>query len=604
MSRALSGGADDDGSATILRDPVRVRTLEHTGLGADADPEMEFYAAWTCRALEVPAAVVSLVLADHQVLPGAAGLREPWATKRILAPDQSFCRRVVTDGRPLVIADARQDPRLRNGPAVVDVGIVAYAGMPLTDEAGHVLGVLGALDDAPRAWTAEQLATLRDVARACSTDLRLRLARYDAGQEGDRRNEFEEAQRRAYDRSQTLLLASQAFTDTRTVQDVRVRIGELVSTPRRPTYVGVVLLDERGWLRRVDEDPGVDAAGVVTPTAQTFPVTASYPSARAVHEGRIVHHLDRDSFDRHYPRQTRVAARELGLHTVVALPLPGASEPIGAVVLGWPAPRAVEPADLLTIATIAGYAGQALDRARLLDHRISVAQELQSAMLTTLPAVEGLAMAARYAAADARENVGGDWFDAAPTVDPARPDEQTLLVSVGDVIGHTLHAATIMGQLRSMLRQSAWDHPGGPPSLVLHAVETAGLGLELDAAGSAVLVELSRSPAGRWSMRWTNAGHPPPILLLPDGTSELLSEHDPLFGFALPVAPGSTLFLYTDGLVERRDQDIDTGIEALLAVLDEAREQPPEEIVDVVMGRLGADSADDVVAFAIRFPGP
>jgi serine phosphatase RsbU (regulator of sigma subunit) len=298
---------------------------------------------------------------------------------------------------------------------------------------------------------------------------------------------------------------------------------------------------------------------------------------------------------------------------VVAVPLPGGSGPIGAVVLGWPVPHAVEPADLLTIATIAGYAGQALDRARVLHHRISVARELQNAMLTTLPKIDGLPMAARYVPADARENVGGDWFDAAPLVDPLHPDVQILAVSVGDIIGHTLHAATIMGQVRSMLRQSAWDHPGGPPSLILGAFETANLGLDLTAGGTTVVTHLCRSRGGDWTMTWTNAGHPPPILLLADGTTELLSEHDALFGFALTsslprrdhqrdIAPGSTLFLYTDGLVECRDSDIDTGTDALLAVLDEVRDRTPQEIVDATVSRLAADSPDDVVAFAIRFP--
>ena len=222
-------------------------------------------------------------------------------------------------------------------------------------------------------------------------------------------------------------------------------------------------------------------------------------------------------------------------------------------------------------------------------------------------------MAARYEPADSRENVGGDWFDAAPLVDPARPDHQILAVSVGDIIGHTLHAATIMGQVRSMLRQAAWDHPGGPPSLILTAFETADLGLDLAAAGSAVVAHLTRTGTGWWTMRWTNAGHPPPILLLPDGTSELLADHDPLFGFRSTarfprrdlqrdIVPGTTLFLYTDGLVERRDHDIDDGIEVLLAVLDEVRDRPTQEIVDVTMGRLAVDAADDVVAFAIRFP--
>ena len=620
MSEARPGGPGDDGSAGAahqgnLRDPARLRALEYIGLGPEPDPDMDYFAGWVRRALCVPVALVSLVEAERQVFPGMSGLPEPWATKRSTPLSHSFCRHVVVTEQPLVIADTGAHPLGRDNLALPDLGVAAYAGMPLTDEAGNVLGSLCAIDTEPRTWTAAQLETLLDIARACSTDLRLRLARFDADQEGDRRDEFEQAQRRAYARSQTLLLASQAFTDTRTVEDVRSRIRELLTVELRPAYVGIVLRDERGRLQRSDADV-VDGASRVRPTVSTpqvLPLDAPLPSAVAIRERRIVHHLHRDDFDRRYPPQTRAVLRELGLHSVVAVPLPGGSEPIGAVVLGWPVAHAVEAADLLTITTIAGYAGQALDRARVLYHRTSVAHELQNAMLTTLPEIDGLPMAARYEPADARENVGGDWFDAAPILDPAHPDDQVLAVSVGDIVGHTLHAATIMGQVRSMLRQSAWDHPAGPPSLILGAFETASLGLGLTAAGTTVLAHLCRARGGRWTMTWTNAGHPPPILLLPDGTTEVLAEHDALFGFALTsslprrdhlrdIVPGTTLFLYTDGLVERRDSDIDAGTDALLAVLEQVRDRTPQEIVDATVSRLAADSPDDVVAFAIRFP--
>jgi GAF domain-containing protein len=626
MSEVRPGGTGDDGSAGAadggsLCSPARLRALERAGLGPEPDPDMEFYAGWIRRALDVPVALVSLVQADQQVFPGMSGLPEPWATKRSTPLSHSFCRHVVITAQPLVIADTRAHPLGRDNLAVPELGVAAYAGVPLTDEAGNVLGSLCAIDTEPRTWTAEELETLLDVARACSTDLRLRLARFDASQEGDRRDEFEQAQRRAYERSQTLLLASQAFTDTRTMEDVRARIGDLLTVELNPAYVGVVLLDERGRLRRLDPGAGEPMSAATrgarrdASLTQVLPLDAPLPSVVAIRERRIVHHLERDDFDRRYPAQTQAVLRDLGLHSVVAVPLPGGGEPIGAVVLGWSVPHAVEPADLLTIAAIAGYAGQALDRARVLYHRISVAHELQNAMLTTLPRIDGLPMAARYEPADARENVGGDWFDAAPLFDAEHPDEQILAVSVGDIVGHTLHAATIMGQVRSMLRQSAWDHPGGPPSLILGAFETASLGLGLTAAGTTVVAHLRRDRARRWTMTWTNAGHPPPILLLPEGGTELLSEHDALFGFALTsslerrdhrrdIAPGTTLFLYTDGLVERRDSDLDAGTDALLAVLDEVRDRPPQEIVDVAVTRLAADSPDDVVAFAIRFPAP
>jgi serine phosphatase RsbU (regulator of sigma subunit) len=114
-------------------------------------------------------------------------------------------------------------------------------------------------------------------------------------------------------------------------------------------------------------------------------------------------------------------------------------------------------------------------------------------------------------------------------------------------------------------------------------------------------------------MTWTNAGHPPPILLLPDGRPELLLDHDALFGFSLTASmtrrdhrrdlpSGSTLFLYTDGLVERRGSDIDAGTDALVRLLCRVHDYPVHELVNVAVDTLAADAPDDVVAFAIRFP--
>jgi serine phosphatase RsbU (regulator of sigma subunit) len=219
-------------------------------------------------------------------------------------------------------------------------------------------------------------------------------------------------------------------------------------------------------------------------------------------------------------------------------------------------------------------------------------------------------MYARYQPADSREHVGGDWYDAMPV--PDHPDGRHVAVSVGDVIGHALDAATVMGQARSMLRQAAWDHRGEPPSHTLRAFELAADGTGLQAMGTALVAHLRHNADRRWTMTWTNAGHPPPILLPPDGDATLLAGHDILFGIpglaASPrrdhhheLDPGSTLFLYTDGLVERRGSDLDEGTDRLLRLLTENRDLPPPQLVDLAVGTLAPDSPDDVVAFAIQF---
>jgi hypothetical protein len=115
------------------------------------------------------------------------------ASPRSTPLTHSFCQYVVTSAEPLIVPDAREHPLLRDNRGVHDLGVVAYAGMPLTDETGDVLGSLCAIDIRPRQWTDDELTALRDLADACSTELRLRLVRYEAQVERARRDQLEEA---------------------------------------------------------------------------------------------------------------------------------------------------------------------------------------------------------------------------------------------------------------------------------------------------------------------------------------------------------------------------------------------------------------------------
>jgi hypothetical protein len=371
-----------------------------------------------------------------------------------------------------------------------------------------------------------------------------------------------------------------------TVDAVRRRTAALVDSELAPSYAELSL-------------PGDD-------------LDARHPATVAADGRGIVVHPDRASFDTAHPEPVRRWLRAAGLHAVVAAPLLLPDDAaVGSLVLGWDRPHPLEPSDQLAVSTLAGFVAQALDRALRLQYRTGVAEQMQQAMLTSLPDVPGLEMAASYRPADSREHVGGDWYDAAFVPDPPHPADEVVAVCVGDIMGHTLDAATVMGQVRSMLRQAAWDHPGEPPSHALTALELATTGLGLRATGTAVLVHLRRLDGGGRAMTWSNAGHPPPILLRPDGSTELLEGHDILFGYPSlrpgprcdhhrVLEPGSTLFLYTDGLVERRDADIDEGIARLCRLLREHRDRPPAEIVDIAVEVLARDSPDDVVAFAIR----
>ena len=174
---------------------------------------------------------------------------------------------------------------------------------------------------------------------------------------------------------------------------------------------------------------------------------------------------DRAAFDAEYPAATQELYRMIGVHALVCAPLLGSDGPLGAILFGWDRPRTPDSQELAVISALAGYAAQALERARILQHRINVVHEMQNAMLSALPAVDGLQLAARYVPADTRERVGGDWYDAILLPGPD-PDRAVLAVTVGDIIGHTTRAATIMGQVRSMMRQACWEQHGrAPPAM-------------------------------------------------------------------------------------------------------------------------------------------
>ncbi|MGW3322346.1 GAF domain-containing protein [Streptomyces virginiae] len=151
------------------------------GLSAASDTGMDRFARLVSRLLRVPVAFVSLVEEKRQILPGLFGLPEPWAGSRALPLSHSLCRYVVASGQPLVVPDARADGRLRTNPALGDLGLIAYAGMPLIDADGLVLGSLCAIDHEPRTWGDGELTDLQDLAAACSAELCLPSCRRRAG---------------------------------------------------------------------------------------------------------------------------------------------------------------------------------------------------------------------------------------------------------------------------------------------------------------------------------------------------------------------------------------------------------------------------------------
>ncbi len=162
---------------TVLRDPERVAALRQTAL-LDTPPDEAFdrLARLAARLLSAPVALVSLVDEDRQFFKSCIGLGEPWSTLRETPLSHSFCQHAVAARAPFVVEDARTHPLVSDNLAIGDLGVVAYAGIPLMGSEGHVIGTLCVIDDEPRQWTASDVSTLVDLAAAVVTESELRAA--------------------------------------------------------------------------------------------------------------------------------------------------------------------------------------------------------------------------------------------------------------------------------------------------------------------------------------------------------------------------------------------------------------------------------------------
>ncbi|MFE4969609.1 SpoIIE family protein phosphatase [Streptomyces sp. NPDC056660] len=299
-----------------------------------------------------------------------------------------------------------------------------------------------------------------------------------------------------------------------------------------------------------------------------------------------------------------------GTHAILA-PLRGRRRVTGAVVfLRRPERPAFEPADLLVAAQLATHTALGVDKAVLYSREAFIADRLQRAMLPhSLPRPTGVRLAVRYLPAAETARVGGDWYDAIPL-----PGSRVALV-VGDVMGHSMTSAAVMGQLRTTaLTLAGLDLP---PQEVLHHLDEQAQRLGTDRMATCLYVVYD--PVSH-RITVANAGHPPPILLHPGGKTEVLSVPPgapigvggiDFEAVELDAPAGATLLLYTDGLVESRLRDVWTGIEQLrerLAATAQLtgpdRPPPLEALCDEVLDMLGpGDRDDDIALLAARFDG-
>ena len=170
----------------LLRDPGRLSALRRTRLlDSPAEPAFDRLSHLAARLVHAPVALVVLVDQDRQFFKSCLGLPEPWASQRETPLSHSFCLHEIASGQPLIIDDARTHPLVCENLAIRDLGVVAYAGIPLITADGHAIGSFCVIDSQPRHWMADDVAILRELAAATMTEIGLRVATAEAHQRAE-----------------------------------------------------------------------------------------------------------------------------------------------------------------------------------------------------------------------------------------------------------------------------------------------------------------------------------------------------------------------------------------------------------------------------------
>ncbi|WP_436740323.1 SpoIIE family protein phosphatase [Streptomyces sp. BBFR102] len=487
-------------------------------------------------------------------------------------------REVLETGRPL----AAQEQHVRSIRPPYREWSLSYSAVRTEDPAGKPTGVAVFLTDATEHWRAAQRAELRH--RASS-----------------RVGNSLDIERTAQEIADTLVpdFADVAWVD----------LADAVLTGEEPskTSGGGDLLLRRVAVRSAD---GPWPEGLL-PVGATVPPFPDRPKVREVQEGRTIR-MDRRSVEEMLgdPADVRLAAPE-GAHSLIIAPLFARALLLGAVgVWRIERPEPFDEDDVALLTEIAAQAALSVDNARRYTREHRAVDSLQRRLLPQAStSTRVMETTGSYVPAEAGAEIGGDWFDAI-----ALPSLRTALV-VGDVFGSGLHATATMGRLRTAVQTLA-DLELAPDE-VLTQLDTlvARLAAEAgpahrDTVGATCLVALHDPVTRRCVM--ASAGHPPPILALPDGSAEPvdLQPGPPLGVGGLPfetatvdMPPGSVLCLYTDGLLRRYAPDLDVATRDLsdrLARLQRSEESLPSLSKGLMTGGDGSPFLDDAALLLAR----
>ncbi|MER5529344.1 SpoIIE family protein phosphatase [Streptomyces sp. NPDC002677] len=392
------------------------------------------------------------------------------------------------------------------------------------------------------------------------------------------------------------------------------RLGRLL-VPRLADWAAIDLLTRSGQVHRMAVTGPAGRDGALEGGRERLPDPAEGDRSPLVHVLNSGDPVLQDEARTAAPPGSPLAAaysgflRTVRARSVLTVPLGSGRQITGALTLVRTDPaHPFDTADLGVVTDIGRRVGLVIDNARRFGRQRAVAEAMQRNLLAPLPQPGRLRLAARYQPAPAGSQVGGDWYDAFELKDG------TLALVIGDVVGHDLTAAAGMAQLHGILRSLAWDHTG-PPGAVVDRLDDAMPAITTVSMATLVLARVEGHPhTGPWTLRWTSAGHPPPLLLTPNGQARYLEAGQGILLGAFmgtetsrpdatqPLPPGSTLLLYTDGLVEVPGSDLSTGLAGLRRHALALAHAPLDTLCDQLLARMPPGSTDDVALLALRLP--
>jgi serine phosphatase RsbU (regulator of sigma subunit) len=598
-----------------LRSVARLAAVRDTELlDAAAEESFDRLTELARRLTGAPFAFLTVVDDERSYWMSRPGIPADGAHENTVA--ESFCQYVVQTGEPLVLGDVTRDERTRDNSSIHSMGVRAWAGFPVYTPEGQVLGTFCVVDTEVRTWSAEDVALIEDLAAVASREVGLRLAV----------RRVEEARAAAEAATVKAEAASALARSEAERANLLARISELLTAGldldgvwQAIAALAVPAIGDFACVYAVARDGGLVAVATRhrDPTAagelEEWAHSAGRRTGEAVGPGHVALtgevELVELARDEGFTAAQRDAVQRMDVRSALVAPLTSRGQVAAVVTIGRTSSSApYTDDDRALIEALAGRAGLVVENALLFQLERALSETMQRALLPALlPRPDGLRMAARYRPAGRAQLVGGDWYDA--YLDAAG----TTSLVIGDVAGHDIDAAAAMGQLRTMLRMVGHDAVRTAPE-VLAAVDRACATFGFDVFATALVAQIGpgdADSAGR-TVRWGSAGHPPPLLLCPEGQVHVLDDRP---GLPLGVAPerarpersatlpaGGTLLLYTDGLIESRDHDLDHGLARLVDLLADSAHLDLERLCDRIVHELlpAAGADDDVALIAVR----